>query len=86
MVGADYWTSARMRIWHGMTPDQRDYDRYQGVFPPGQGVCETEAGNVALAQWSEERHEELHRCACHANPPCSHCTECTECFTDGEAR
>lgn len=74
-----YWTADRLAIWAAMGPDRRDYDRYQGWFPPGQGVCETADGQRAIDQRTEEADEAEHECRCHINPPCWHCSECVEC-------
>lgn len=78
-----YWTPDRLAIWASMTPDRRDYDRYQGWFPPGQGACETEDGTRAVEQRAEESCEAEHECRCHINPPCWHCSGCTECTKAG---
>lgn len=74
-----YWTSRRLEIWRGLTPEQRDHDRYVGWYPPGQGAMETESAWVAVAQQAELLYEEEHACRCHLNPPCWHCTDCLDC-------
>ncbi|MDQ0376535.1 hypothetical protein [Amycolatopsis thermophila] len=78
-----YWTDERLAIWRRLTPQQRDYDRFQGWYPPGQGTCETEGGRRAIEERDEARdaatEDELHVCTCHVNPPCTHCVECTDC-------
>ena len=77
----EYWNELRMGIWRRMTPGERDFDRYQGQFPPGHGMCETQGGLEAIAQRAEDRARDrpTHECSCHMNPPCWHCTDCEEC-------
>lgn len=74
-----HWTPERLAIWRSMTPQQRDFDRYQGWYPPGEGVCETKEGAQAIEQRLEDAWNEEHGCRCHINPPCWHCTDCPDC-------
>ncbi len=74
-----YWTADRLAIWASMTPERRDYDRYVGWCPPGQGICETKDGARAVELRAEEAYEAEHECRCHINPPCWHCSECSDC-------
>lgn len=74
-----YWTECRLAIWRSMTPEQRDYDRYQGWFPPGQGACETEDGRVEVERIQQDVYDDEHACRCHIRPPCWHCTDCHDC-------
>lgn len=66
----------RLEIWRRMTPEQRDYDRYQGVIPIGASwTCETKEGQENLDQRREEKGLSFYEtgCTCHINPPCSFC-------------
>lgn len=74
-----YWTGRRLEIWRSMTPEQRDYDRYQGWFPPGEDNCETEDGRLDVEDRQQRAHDDEHACRCHTRAPCWHCTECREC-------
>jgi len=66
----------QLEIWHRMTPEQRDYDRYVGQIPAGQSrVPETEGGRLAMEQRAERRRGESEGCSCHIRPPCSYCTD-----------
>ncbi len=78
-----YWTPRRLDIWRSMTPEQRDYDRYQGWYPHGAGACETADGALAIEQRQQEAYDDEHACRCHIRPPCWHCTDCRDC-TEGE--
>ena len=73
-----YWTERRLNIWRRMTPTARDYDRYQGVFPPGDGLCETEAGRAAVLQRDDPDHVYEPVCSCHISAPCAACTNAPE--------
>ena len=79
-----YWTPRHRDIWRSLTPDQRDYDRYQGWFPPGEGACETEYGRRQVMERQERAYDDEHACRCHINPPCWHCTECPDCTVSEE--
>lgn len=74
-----YWSARRLNIWRSLTPEQRDYDRYQGWFPPGEGVCETEDGRLVIAERQQSSRDDEHACRCHIRPPCWHCTDCRDC-------
>lgn len=76
-----YWTERRLKIWAALTPEQRDFDRYQGWFPPGEGACETEDGRLAVAERQQAAYDDEHACRCHIRPPCWHCTNCRDCLT-----
>ncbi len=58
----------RQRIWNGMTPQQRAYDRY--VDPVNSGVLDS-GRDVDL-----DRYER--GCSCHISAPCSFCTDQSE--------
>ena len=77
-----YWTPARMRLWDAMPPADRDHDRYVGVYPPGQGACETPEGRLAIEQRAEADYDDQHGCSCHLSAPCSHCTDCPLCHEE----
>lgn len=83
IAGSGYWTPHRMDIWVSLTPEQRDFDRFQGWYPPGQFACETAGGRLAIEQRDDDFDYEMHACTCHISPPCSHCTECTNCTEEG---
>lgn len=66
----------RLRIWNAMTPERRDYDRFvAGMIPQGA------SWNAETAWGRDEGYSnrrsmiggECGGCACHHNPPCSHC-------------
>lgn len=68
---------AQLRIWHRMTPAQRDYDRFVGKIPLGASwTPETLDGGRALDDRREERGLSVYEqgCSCHIAPPCSYCT------------
>ena len=66
----------QLAIWRGLTPEQRDYDRFvAGQIPQGASwLPETDWG---WNEGSERRHSmisgECGGCSCHINPPCWHC-------------
>lgn len=67
----------RLRIWNGMTPAQRDYDRFVARQIP-QGAtwgAETEGGRQMEAErWRlMEEGEGEGACSCHRCAPCSRC-------------
>lgn len=72
-IKTGYWTERRLAIWRNLTPSERDYDRYQGQYPPGQGACETAEGRLAIEQ--RDNYDGDRGCSCHINPPCSTCVE-----------
>lgn len=74
-----YWTPDRLAIWKSLTPEQRDFDRYQGWYPPGQGACETAEGARGVEIRDQEAYEAEHECRCHIAPPCWHCSNCRDC-------
>lgn len=66
-----------LRIWKGMTPEQRDYDRFVARRIP-QGAtwgAETEGGRAYEAErWRLiDDGEEPEGCSCHLSAPCSWC-------------
>lgn len=66
----------RLKLWKNMTPERRDYDRYQGVIPHGASwTCETKEGQIMLDRRREEKGLSVYEtgCSCHINPPCSYC-------------
>lgn len=69
-----YWNDRRLSLWRGMTPEQRDYDRYVGRFPPGEAGCETAAGRAALVQRDDPDYVYEPECSCHISAPCNTCT------------
>jgi len=67
----------KLEIWASMTPQQRDYDRFMGVIPPGASwICETQEGKDAVKNRIEEKGLSCYEqgCSCHISPPCSYCT------------
>lgn len=75
----------RLEIWNGLTPEQRDYDRFvAGQIPQGASwLPETEWGrNEGRARLDAMTGESS--CSCHINPPCSYCESLQECETCGE--
>jgi hypothetical protein len=71
-----------LRIWHAMTPEQRDYDRFVARSIP-QGAtsyAETEGGRRAEAERDRlmDEAEDQSGCSCHINPPCGFCTSQSE--------
>lgn len=78
----------RLRIWKGLTPAQRDYDRMMGMIPPGASwEPETEAGRENLAERRRTRGPSVYEagCSCHINPPCSYCLRTLGQEADDEA-
>lgn len=71
-----------LSIWHGMTPAQRDYDRFVARSIPAGATwsAETDGGRLAQAERDRLRdeHGEPDGCSCHINPPCGYCTRETE--------
>ena len=63
-----YWNEKRLRIWREMTPEQRDYDRWVGVYPPGQGAYETVNSDIYV-------EDEEATCMCFKPAPCSYCVD-----------
>ncbi|WP_293875523.1 hypothetical protein [Sphingomonas sp. UBA978] len=67
----------RLRIWHAMTPADRDYDRFVARSIP-QGAhwsAETEGGRQMQAERDRLIDEATDNdgCSCHINPPCGFC-------------
>lgn len=52
----------REKIWRGLTPKQRDYDRQ---FAPSE--------SKELDDYYNPDNEYNTCCSCHINPPCSYC-------------
>ena len=67
-----------LRIWHNMTPEQRDYDRFVARSIPAGATwsAETEGGRLAEAERDRllDEADEADCCSCHINPPCGFCT------------
>ena len=66
-----------LRIWRGMTPKARDYDRFVARQIP-QGAtwgAETEGGRVMAAEIDRlmDSQEGPQSCPCHRSAPCSYC-------------
>lgn len=74
-----YWTERRLKIWAGLTIEQREHDRLQGWFPPGQGAYETADGRLEAERIRQDAYDDEHACQCHIRPPCWHCTDCRDC-------
>ena len=59
----------RLKIWHGLSEKQRDYDRRFG----GEEIAEIDR------EYDRDRNETDNQCcSCHINPPCSYCTSKNE--------
>ncbi len=71
-----------LRIWSGMTPEQRDYDRFVARSIPEGATryAETEGGRRAEAERDRMMDEADgdEGCSCHISPPCGYCTRETE--------
>lgn len=72
-----YWTTRRLEIWRTLTPAQRDYDRYVGVYPPGQGAYETDGAREHANTLADEMQDDQ-TCRCHVSAPCSYCVDARE--------
>lgn len=71
-----------LRIWRGMTPQARDYDRFVARQIP-QGAtwgAETEGGRAMEAERDRmmDTDDEPSGCSCHLSAPCSYCLRDTE--------
>lgn len=71
-----------LRIWNGMTPEQRDYDRFVArSIPQGARMyAETEGGRQMQAERDRlmDEAEDAAGCSCHISPPCGYCTRETD--------
>lgn len=71
-----------LRVWHAMTPEQRDYDRFVARSIPAGALmyAETEGGRLAQAEHDRLMDEDTDGdgCSCHISPPCGYCTRQTE--------
>jgi hypothetical protein len=71
-----------LRIWHGMTPEARDYDRFVARSIPEGATryAETEGGRRMEAERDRlmDEAEDADGCSCHISPPCGYCTRQTE--------
>jgi hypothetical protein len=71
-----------LRIWHGMTPEQRDYDRFVARSIPAGAhwSAETKGGLEMQAERDRLMDEATDSggCSCHINPPCNYCTSQSE--------
>ncbi len=67
----------RLAIWRGMTPEQRDYDRFVARQIPHGATwgAETKGGLEMEAERDIRMDDDSgpDGCSCHINPPCSWC-------------